>query len=90
MDQVPPRLSRRGRKTLVRIAKRLKRELGLHDALYPDNIFRTNVVRKHLREVKLMMFKLDHGEAVPILSFVASFYIRDQLTRKSIARRIFG
>jgi hypothetical protein len=88
ISTVPPKTTRKGRKTLVRMARRFKRELGRHDACAVENIFRTNDVRKQLQAVKRLMFKLDHGESVELLSFVAASGIRDQLSKQSIARKI--
>lgn len=90
MDNVKPRLTRKGRRSLVRIAKSLKRELGHHLAMRQDNIFRTSAVRRKLWQVKKLMWKLDQGEPVDMLGFMASFHIENQLSQKSFARRIFG
>lgn len=89
MNEAPPRVTRRGRKTLKGMAKRFKKELGQHDACNVDNLFRTNDVRKQLSAVKRLMFRLDHGEPIELLAFVASSGIRDQLSKKSIARKMF-
>ncbi len=89
MNEAPPRTTRRGRKTLKGMAKRFKRELGQHDACAVDNLFRTNDVRKQLHAVKRLMFKLDRGEPIELLSFVAASGIRDQLSKQSIAWKMF-